>query len=74
MKEVKITPQGIKQAIDDLLNENEMLQDKIYKLEERIDKAIEYIREYRNGWNNWFEFTIEDKLNLLNILKGSDKE
>ena len=34
MKEIKITSNGIKQAIDDLVNENEMLQDKVYKLED----------------------------------------
>ena len=35
-KVINITSNGIKQAIDDLVNENEMLQDKVYKLESII--------------------------------------
>ena len=38
MKEIKITPSGIKKAIDDLLNENELLQDKVYKQEDKIEE------------------------------------
>ena len=53
-------------------NVSEELATESNELQARIDKAIEYISEYRNGWNNWFEFTIDDKLKLLDILKGSD--
>lgn len=38
MIEIKITPSGIKKAIDDLLNENELLQDKVYKQEDKIEE------------------------------------
>lgn len=43
MKEIKITSNGIKQAIDDLVDENERLQDKVYKLEDIIKEVREYI-------------------------------
>lgn len=41
MKEIKITSNGIKQAIDDLVDENERLQDKVYKLEDIIKEVRE---------------------------------
>ena len=44
-KEINITSNGIKQAIDDLVNENEMLQDKVYKLESIIKEVREYIEQ-----------------------------
>ena len=37
-KVINITSNGIKQAIDDLVNENKMLQDKVYKLENIINE------------------------------------
>lgn len=43
MKEITITPNQIKNAIEYLVNENEMLQDKVYKLESIIKEAREYI-------------------------------
>ena len=43
MKEIKITSNGIKQAIDDLVDENERLQDKVYKLEDIIKEVREYL-------------------------------
>jgi hypothetical protein len=55
-------------------NVSEELASESNELQDRINKAIEYISEYRDGWSNWFEFTIDDKLKLLDILKGSDKE
>lgn len=45
MKEIKITSNGIKQAIDDLVDENERLQDKVYKLEDIIKEVREYVEE-----------------------------
>ena len=45
-KIINISSNGIKQAIDDLVNENEMLQDKIYKLEDIIKEVREYIEKY----------------------------
>ena len=59
-EEIKITPNAIKQALDDLLEENDMYKrenkhlkdlqknmDKQYEeLEKRIDKAIEYINHF----------------------------
>lgn len=71
MKEIKITSNGIKQAIDDLVNENELLQDKVYKLED----ILKEVREYAN--NIMFETKAEEKIqdDILEILdKGSDKE
>ena len=44
MKEIKITSNGIKQAIDDLVNENEMLQDKIYKLQDKLQQKENIIK------------------------------
>lgn len=49
-----------------------------WQLRQRIHKAIEYINEkiipYGDEWN-WDSSTIGDMINnLLNILKGSDKE
>lgn len=41
MREIKITSNGIKQAIDDLVDENERLQDKVYKLEDIIKEVRE---------------------------------
>ena len=46
MKEIKITSNGIKQAIDDLVDENERLQDKVYKLEDIIKEVRELINYY----------------------------
>lgn len=64
MKEIKITSNGIKQAIDDLVNENERLQDKVYKLED----IIKEVREYAN--NIIFETKAEEKIqdDILEIL------
>lgn len=59
MKEIKITSNGIKQAIDDLVDENERLQDKVYKLEdiikevrENLDKQIDFCTNEANGTTN----------------------
>ena len=48
MKEIKITSNGIKQAIDDLVDENERLQDKVYKLEDIIKEVREYVDKQDN--------------------------
>ena len=45
MKEIKITSNGIKQAIDDLVNENELLQDKIYKQNEETKRLNNIINK-----------------------------
>ena len=70
MKEIKITSNGIKQAIDDLVNENELLQDKVYKLEDIIKEVREYIESYMPNYG----FDKTNLIKLLEILKGSDKE
>lgn len=41
-KEVTITTRQIKQAIDDLVDERDELQDKVYKLEEKIEYYYEF--------------------------------
>ena len=68
MKEIKITSNGIKQAIDDLVNENELLQDKVYKLED----ILKEVREYAN--NIMFETKAEAKIqdDILEILDKVD--
>lgn len=66
MKEIiNISPNGIKQAIDDLVNENETLQDKVYKLEEQlqqknkiIKEVREYIEEKEKDDDNWIDYEL----------------
>ena len=67
MREIKITSNGIKQAIDDLVDENERLQDKVYKLEDIIKEVREYIESYMPN----YDF---DKTNLIKLLGILDKE
>lgn len=59
-KEVLISSNGIKQAIDDLVNENE-------DLKERIDKAIKRI-------NKGIFIIPKDTDEVLKILKGESNE
>jgi hypothetical protein len=76
MKEIKITSNGIKQAIDDLVDENERLQYKVYKLED-------IIKEVRDKLNTQLAFTSSYQLNYQSamsiieetksILQGVDK-
>ena len=70
MKEIKITSNGIKQAIDDLVNENELLQDRVYKLED----ILKEVREYAN--NIMFETKAEEKIqdDILEILDKENKQ
>lgn len=44
------------------------------QLIERIDKAIEYIKPYRDETANWYEFTIQNKCELLEILGDKENE
>lgn len=67
-KEICITSTQIKQAIDLLVDENEILQDRQYELEDRIDKAIEYIEHAQNyGKEKILYINGND---ILEILKG----
>lgn len=50
-------------------SEVKLREDKI-KLQQRIDKAIEYIKKVSN--NGMFELRMEEIEELLDILKGSD--
>lgn len=51
-----------------LVDANTELVDKMKDIQERIDKAIEYIKEHGvYGFNKEYQ-------ELLNILKGEDKE
>ena len=65
MKEIKITSNGIKQAIDDLVNENERLQDKVYKLEDIIKEVREYIEKQVHRNQQFYEMDIENILEIL---------
>lgn len=67
----------MKEHIEDILvggrpmTKNEI---KIKELQDRIDKAIEYIeKDLKSYWNNLPLIAI-DLEELLKILKGSDKE
>lgn len=76
MKEIKITSNGIKQAIDDLVDENERLQDKVYKLEDILKEVREYI-EHENFKRNILVGVSTKKYtrDILNkILEILDKE
>ena len=44
---INISSNVIKQAIDDLVNENELLQDKIYKQNEEIERLNNIIKKTR---------------------------
>lgn len=76
MKEIKITSSGIKQAIDDLVNENERLKNIINK----IDKLFECDTHCENIYyaigvllkKEYFEIEMIDNEEILNIL-GVDK-
>lgn len=78
-KIINISSNGIKQAIDDLVDENERLQDKVYKLEDIIKEVRDYILSNQNtelSVDSYFKY--EDLVEFNDILKildkGSDKE
>lgn len=48
------------------------IEDIILNLQQRIDKAIEYIDDYKDQWCRNDE-VISDMNDLLSILKGEDK-
>ena len=83
MNVINITSNGIKQAIDNLVNENEMLQDKVYKLENIINELEEYIKPFLYMLNGITDRDIYEECQLedftmimekLQELKGSDKD
>ena len=45
-KVINISSNGIKQAIDDLVNENELLQDKLYKQKDEIERLSKEVTKY----------------------------
>ena len=72
MKEIKITSNGIKQAIDDLVDENERLQDKVYKLEDIIkevrnwiNSTIDIIKQQPTGNDEWILERLNSFISLL---------
>ena len=83
-KVINITSNEIKQAIDDLVNENEMLQDKVYKLENIInelekwlDTIPNYFMDSRSNNNGvYIQKGIEQQIDMtkqkIKELKGSD--
>lgn len=74
---MNIAPDEMPREIARLEDENELLQ-------ERINKAIEYIEDnymtykeasaYRDGIDNDYKIQISSIADLIDILKGSDKE
>lgn len=73
-KEIEISPRQIAQAITDLLDEKEKLEQQNKELHNKIDKAIEYIEENTQeleGITGYY-YTIYDTEDLLEILKDSD--
>ena len=73
-KVINITSNGIKQAIDDLVNENEMLQDKVYKLENILNELEKYLNKVIQTSTEQEKITCSFVLQYLQELKGSDKE
>lgn len=77
--------ENLKEVIETIKRTNLLLikqkaesEDNLYMLDERIDKAIEYIKE-RTEWNEYnsmFPSILDSSevKKILNILKGSDKE
>ena len=71
-KEITISPRQIAQAVDNLLDEKEQLQ-------QRIDKAIEYIEnntydDSLDGDGSRLMFEKANGKELLEILKGEDND
>lgn len=60
-----------------LVDRNTELIDKMKDLQNIIDKAIEYIDKHiriDDEYPDYMEMLVEEKNELLNILKGEDKE
>lgn len=65
-------------------DEEQELVEEVERLQQRIDKAIEYIEDnymtykeanaYRDGIDNDYKIQISSIADLIDILKGSDKE
>ena len=81
-KVINISSNGIKQAIDDLVNENELLQDKLYKQKDEIERLSKEVTKYdeilceRNNevdrLNNIINELIEYGENCLENLKDQE--
>ena len=74
MKEIKITSNGIKQAIDDLVDENERLQDKVYKLEDIIKEVRECINKKLNINSDYVDYDFGTELLRQELLEILEKE
>lgn len=64
-------------VINELLKRISDLEFEVEKQEQRIDKAIEYIQKHiriDDEYPSYMEMLVEEKDNLLDILKGVDKE
>ena len=67
-KEIQISPRQIAQAVDNLLDEK-------IKLQQRIDKAVEYINDNRRADLVFKLHLNEEEVDkLLEILKGEDND
>ncbi len=69
-KVINISSNGIKQAIDDLVNENEMLQDKVYKLENIINELEKIIINEEKEYGKIVYISSQTLLNKIKELKG----
>ena len=74
-EEIIVSAEQLEQVIEDLINDNNLLQDRIIELEdenkelkEEINKAIEYIE--KQSYKCMFELRMDELEELLNILKG----
>ena len=65
---------NIARKIEEVTEENERLKEENEEYKLRLCKTADFILPYRNGFNNWFEFLIEDKCKLLEILNGGKLE
>ena len=71
-KVINISSNGIKQAIDDLVNENELLQDKVYKQNEEIERLNNIINELERYINEEYIYD-ELGMKIFDASKLQDK-
>lgn len=71
-KEVLISSEGIKQAIDDLVNENEKLKNIINKAIKELEKGITFCINDSKCIPDMCSVVIAREKKILDILKGEE--